>query len=157
MDIKYWMLMCTQPIALFLQMADVLYGPITMICQNSHIVKKIPWSAFIFTDRDWEWMKNARDILKVCHFICTSQLSDSPMLLCRIQMTFSNILFGMASDTLVHTSHTRRITNSMGRKEGLWWIHIVWGCYWWLPEQVMEILFSHGQQASIHSCTWSVS
>ena len=45
--------------------ADALYGPITIICRNGRIDKKIPWSAFILTDSDWEWVKDARDILKV--------------------------------------------------------------------------------------------
>lgn len=36
-----------------------------MIRQNGRITKKIRWSAFTFTDRDWEWVKDARDILKV--------------------------------------------------------------------------------------------
>ncbi len=43
-----------QPIDLFLQLADSLYGPITTICCNDHIKKKIPWSAFFLTERDWE-------------------------------------------------------------------------------------------------------
>ena len=57
--------MCTQPITLFLQVADALYGPVTTIRQNGRIVKKILWSSFVFTDRDWERVKNARDILNV--------------------------------------------------------------------------------------------
>ena len=84
-------LMCTQPITLFLKIADALYGPITTIRRNGRIVKKIPWSAFIFINNDWERVKNASDILKVFHFICTSWLSDSSFPLCRIQMIFSNI------------------------------------------------------------------
>jgi hypothetical protein len=54
-----------QPITLFLQSADALYGPITVIRHNGHIEKKIPWSAFILADSDWERVKAARDILKV--------------------------------------------------------------------------------------------
>ena len=60
-----------QVINLFLQMADSLYGPITTICQNGQIMKKIPWTAFTLIDSDWERVKDARDILKVSsnHFI----------------------------------------------------------------------------------------
>jgi hypothetical protein len=54
-----------QPINLFLQSADALYGPITTIRRNGRIEKKIPWSAFILTDSDWERVRDARDILKV--------------------------------------------------------------------------------------------
>ena len=54
-----------QVINLFLQMADSLYGPITTICQNGWITKKIPWMAFTLIDSDWEQVKDARDILKV--------------------------------------------------------------------------------------------
>lgn len=56
-----------QAINLFLQMGDSLYGPITTIRQNGRITKKIPWAAFTLTDRDWERVKDARDILKVGH------------------------------------------------------------------------------------------
>ena len=58
-----------QPIDLFLQSADSLYGPITTICRNGHVEKKIPWSAFSLTERDWERVADARDILKV-NLIC---------------------------------------------------------------------------------------
>ena len=54
-------------INLFIQMADLLYGPITTIRQNGRISKKIPWSAFTLMDRDWERVKDLRDILKVGH------------------------------------------------------------------------------------------
>lgn len=54
-----------QPINLFLQSADTLYGPITTIRRNGRIEKKIPWSVFALTDQDWERVADARDILKV--------------------------------------------------------------------------------------------
>lgn len=60
-------MMRTQPINLFLQTGDSLYGPITTIRQNGRITKKIRWSAFTLTDRDWERVTDARDILKVNH------------------------------------------------------------------------------------------
>ena len=41
-------------IILFIQTADLLYGPITTIRQNGRITKKIPWTAFTLTDSDWE-------------------------------------------------------------------------------------------------------
>ncbi|KAF8495254.1 NUC071 domain-containing protein [Russula emetica] len=44
--------------------ANSLYGPITTICQNGHVEKKIPWSAFALMERDWERVADARDILK---------------------------------------------------------------------------------------------
>ena len=56
-----------QAINLFLQTGDSLYGPITTIRLNGRITKKIRWSAFNLTDRDWERVKDARDILKVGH------------------------------------------------------------------------------------------
>jgi hypothetical protein len=59
------MMHCPQPINLFLQTGDSLYGPITTIRQNGRITKKIPWSAFKLTDKDWKRVKDARDILKV--------------------------------------------------------------------------------------------
>ncbi|KAI0278370.1 hypothetical protein BGY98DRAFT_917109, partial [Russula aff. rugulosa BPL654] len=36
----------------------------TMVHHNGQVVKKIPWSAFQLIDRDWEWVKDVRDILK---------------------------------------------------------------------------------------------
>jgi hypothetical protein len=54
----------SQAINLFLQSADTLYGPITTICRNGRIEKKIPWSAFTLTEKDWDRVADARDILK---------------------------------------------------------------------------------------------
>lgn len=59
-----------QPIDLFLKSADSLYGPITTIRHNGRIEKKIPWSAFALTERDWERVADARDILKVTQVCC---------------------------------------------------------------------------------------
>jgi len=42
-----------------------MYGPITTLCRNNHIVKHIPWSAFKLADEDWTRVVNARDILEV--------------------------------------------------------------------------------------------
>jgi hypothetical protein len=54
----------SQAINLFLQSADTLYGPITIIRRNGRIEKKIPWSAFALTEQDWDRVADARDILK---------------------------------------------------------------------------------------------
>ena len=54
-----------QPINLFLQSADALYGPITTLRRNSLIEKRIRWSAFTLSNSDWERVKDARDILRV--------------------------------------------------------------------------------------------
>ena len=55
-------------INLFIQMGDLLYGPITTIHQNGQItVTKIPWTASTLTNTDWEQVKDAGDILKVGH------------------------------------------------------------------------------------------
>jgi hypothetical protein len=54
-----------KPINLFLQSGDTRYGYITTIRQNGCIEKHIQWSAFIFMDRDWERVKDARELLKV--------------------------------------------------------------------------------------------
>jgi hypothetical protein len=59
-----------QPIDLFLQSADSLYGPITTIRHNGRVEKKIPWSVFALTERDWERVADARDILKVIFIYC---------------------------------------------------------------------------------------
>jgi hypothetical protein len=45
-----------------------MYGPITTIRRNNHVVKHIPWSAFKLTDEDWARVVDARDILGVSVF-----------------------------------------------------------------------------------------
>jgi hypothetical protein len=82
-----------QAINLFLQMGDSLYGPITTIRQNSRITKKIPWTVFRLTDRDWERVKDARDILKVGHGHVYFILSVD-MLLSMILKIFNNTFHG---------------------------------------------------------------
>lgn len=57
--------MASKLINLFLQSADSLYGPIMTICCNGHVEKKLPWSTFALSERDWEQVADARDILKV--------------------------------------------------------------------------------------------
>jgi len=59
-----------KPINLFLASADVLFGPITTICANGRVIKKIPWSAFRLLDKDWQRVKDVKDILVVCLFAC---------------------------------------------------------------------------------------
>ena len=57
--------MAYKPINLILQSANSLYGPITTIRRNGRIEKKLPWSAFALSERDWKRVTDARDILKV--------------------------------------------------------------------------------------------
>lgn len=42
-----------------------MYGPITTLRRDNHIVKHIPWSAFKLTDFDWIRVLDVRDILGV--------------------------------------------------------------------------------------------
>ena len=56
---------CEQPIALFLASADEMYGPITTLRRDNHVIKHIPWSAFKLMDPDWTRVVDARDILGV--------------------------------------------------------------------------------------------
>ena len=58
----------------FLKSADALYGPITTIRRNGRIKKKISWVAFMLTDRDWECVKDACDLLKVSGLIVARTL-----------------------------------------------------------------------------------
>jgi len=52
-------------INLFVSSADHRYGPITTIQREGQIVKNIPWSAFVFSERDWERVEEAAEILEV--------------------------------------------------------------------------------------------
>jgi hypothetical protein len=54
-----------QPIQLFLATADQRFGPITTIRSYGRIVKHIPWTAFTFSDDDWNRVKEAADLLAV--------------------------------------------------------------------------------------------
>ena len=42
-----------------------MYGPITTLQREGHLVKHIPWTAFKMLDRDWRRVVDARDILEV--------------------------------------------------------------------------------------------
>jgi len=46
-----------------------MYGPITTLRRNNHVVKHIPWSAFKMVDQDWTRVVDARDILGVSRFV----------------------------------------------------------------------------------------
>jgi hypothetical protein len=52
-------------INLFVSSADHRYGPITTIRREGRILKHIPWSAFAFSEGDWERVKQAAEILDV--------------------------------------------------------------------------------------------
>ena len=60
-----------QAIDLFVTSADQLYGPITTVRSNGNILKRIPWSAFKLSSRDWSRVVDARDILAVRVHILT--------------------------------------------------------------------------------------
>ncbi len=42
-----------------------MYGPITTLRRDNHLVKHIPWTAFKLTDCDWFRVIDACDILVV--------------------------------------------------------------------------------------------
>lgn len=48
---------------MFISSADELFGPITTIRRPSHAVKHIPWTAFAFTNRDWERVNDTRIVI----------------------------------------------------------------------------------------------
>jgi hypothetical protein len=54
-----------QAIDSFVATADQLFGPITTVRSDGRLVKKIPWSAFRFTNRDWSRVLDAINILAV--------------------------------------------------------------------------------------------
>ena len=54
-----------QPMNLFVASADHQYGPITMIRQDGQVAKHIPWSAFKFSNVDWERVREAAELLAV--------------------------------------------------------------------------------------------
>jgi len=58
--------MSWQAIDLFIASTDQLYGPITTVCSEGQVVKKIPWSAFKMSNRDWARVLDVRNILTVC-------------------------------------------------------------------------------------------
>jgi hypothetical protein len=55
----------SQPINLFVATADQRYGPITTIRRDGQVMKHIPWSAFQFSETDWERVLEASHILAV--------------------------------------------------------------------------------------------
>jgi len=63
-------------INLFISSADYRYGPITTIRCKGRITKHISWSAFEFSKRDWERVKEVSEILAVrrCYMSFMQQL-----------------------------------------------------------------------------------
>ena len=58
--------MSWQAIDLFIASTDQLYGPIMTVRSEGQVVKKIPWSAFKMSNRDWARVLDVRNILTVC-------------------------------------------------------------------------------------------
>ena len=52
-----------QPINLFINSADELFGPITTVRRPGMPVKCIPWTAFAFLSSDWDWIKDLHAII----------------------------------------------------------------------------------------------
>jgi hypothetical protein len=110
-----------QAINLFLSLADQLYGPITTIRQNNHLVKKIPWSVFRLSDDDWQLVYDTKSILVVGLLVFSL---PSPILMpwarghhLGFPTTPSPLLIREATLTLASVTSTRRAPNCMG-KEG---------------------------------------
>ena len=53
-----------QAIKLFVAVADELYGPISIICRDGRVFKKIPWSVFKIADEDWVRVLHVKSILE---------------------------------------------------------------------------------------------
>ena len=45
----------------------LLFGPISTLCCDGWIVKKIAWATFQITDEDWGCINNVPQILEVCN------------------------------------------------------------------------------------------
>ncbi|RDB23356.1 Zinc finger BED domain-containing protein DAYSLEEPER [Hypsizygus marmoreus] len=62
---------------LFISAADELFGPITTIRREGHVVKHIPWAAFKLSETDWDRVRDMKDILldskKVLHYFSSDQ------------------------------------------------------------------------------------
>jgi hypothetical protein len=55
-----------QPIRLFIAATNELFDPITVICHNGQIEKRIHWSAFQLKEVDWERIVDVKTILAIC-------------------------------------------------------------------------------------------
>jgi hypothetical protein len=53
-----------QPINMFINSADELYGPITTIRHDGQ-VKHVPWTKFVLATRDWERVNDTQSIIAV--------------------------------------------------------------------------------------------
>ena len=53
-----------QTVKLFIAAANELYGPVTVLYWDCRVFKKIPWSAFRITERDWAIVLEAMSILE---------------------------------------------------------------------------------------------
>ena len=94
--------------------ADEMYGPITTLCANNHLVKHIPWSAFKLSDRDWHRVVDAHDILGV-GFPC-SQFEQKLIVYLGLKSNSTVLLGRHPSHPLVCPSRPRRPANSLGEE-----------------------------------------
>jgi hypothetical protein len=51
---------------MFINAADELYGPITIVHCKGWIVKKVLWAVFKISDADWGRVLTVKSILEVC-------------------------------------------------------------------------------------------
>ncbi|KAG6905515.1 hypothetical protein DXG01_002278 [Tephrocybe rancida] len=73
-----------QAVSLFISSADKLFGPITTLQKNNHIMKHIDWVAFKLLDNNWARVIDTRDILADSNHIQQLFSSEEPTLWCAI-------------------------------------------------------------------------
>jgi len=105
-----------QPIQLFVATADQRFGPVTTIRSNGRIEKHIPWSAFTFSDDDWNRVSEAADLLAVCpYFIRTRLYTD---IVSGLEQNSTGLFGRETPHSLASPPVDRGVTNCMGEEKG---------------------------------------
>ena len=80
-----------QAINLFVNSADKLFRPMTMVCKDGHIVENIPWSAFNFKPSDWEQVNDTCLIIADGNKLQQAFLSDQHATLWQAILAFEEL------------------------------------------------------------------
>ena len=93
-----------------------MYGPITTIHRNGHIIKHLPWSAFRLSDSDLQRVLYVKTILEVCR-ICFQNKTILLINSLGLEQHTTVLLFGEAAYALARSTGTRGTSNGMGEKK----------------------------------------
>jgi len=96
--------------------ADGRFGPITTIRREGEPTINIPWTAFTFSEADWQRVVDARDILAVCLLLDIRLLLLISLDSLGLESSSAMFLIGEPGDTMARATTHRRTANKMGEE-----------------------------------------